>query len=118
MATRKKPSPDKPETADPVLTRKIKIADKEYKRLLAIDSDHYEHLRAVHLAGQLVWNLRADECYAAGKHDAARKASMTAESHGKLAAKLARDSIVDRVAALEAEVRKRRDFAGSLEGLE
>lgn len=119
-----KPSaPSKPKApplvtnGDPTLDRAIAQAYAEYKRLQAIEDDHYEHLRAVHLAAAHLWHLRSDEAYFAGNHDGARKASMTAESHAKLAAKLARDSVVDRVAKLEALVRERRDFGAELEGL-
>jgi len=106
------PTPPAP-PASPALAQ----AELEYQRLLALPDSGYAHLRTLELAAQLVWSLRADQCFSRGEHDAARKAAMTSSEHGKLAAKLASNSLVDRVAALEGEIHQRRSFGGELAAL-
>lgn len=101
----------------PELAAEIEEADAEHRRLLAIEGD-YAHMRRVHLAASKLWTLRSTACYLVGDHDAARKASTTGNEHAALAAKLERDSLADRVAALEAEVARRRSLGRELEELD
>lgn len=116
-AAKKAPARSAAPSSPPPLGSSIAKAYADYRALQEVDDDGYEHLRKLHLAAAHLWHLRSDEAYFEGNHDGARKASMTAEGHAKLAAKLARDSVVDRVAKLEALVRERRDFGAELEKL-
>ena len=100
------------------LVAELADAERRLRSLRAVASSDYQHLREVHLAEARVWQLRADIRFAEGKDDGARKASTTAAEHAALAAKLERDSIADRVAALEEQVRRQRELGDELAGLE
>jgi hypothetical protein len=96
----------------------IDAAVTEHRELLDVRDGDYAQLRRTHLAAERVWTLRAALCFERAQHDAARKASTTANEHGRLAARLERDSIADRVAALEAEVQLRRSLGSELEEID
>ena len=83
------------------LQAEIDAADSEHRRLLRVESSDYAHLRQVHLAGALVWTLRATKCFEEGNHDGARKASATANEQAAMANKLEQNSAMDRLAELE-----------------
>lgn len=116
------PSAAQPPEADPVvaqLERDIEDATQRHRALLMkVEGADYAHLRRTHLAAQLVWTLRSDLCFRQGDHDAARKAATTADEHGKHAARLERDNIVDRIAALELELQLTRSLGRELAELE
>ncbi len=100
------------------LERDIAAAEAEHRRLLLSDGTDYVHLRATHLAARLLWSLRADQCFRAGDHDGARKASTTADEHAKMAVRLDANNVVDRVAALERELDVSRSLQRELAKLE
>lgn len=103
---------------DEELIAELADAEARLRELRGIASTDYQHLREVHLAEARVWQLRADMRFAQGKDDGARKASTTAAEHASLAAKLERDSIADRVAALEDQVSRQRDLGDEMAGLD
>lgn len=95
----------------------VDLAVGEHRELLEVRDGDYGTLRRQHLAAELVWTLRAALCFERGDHDAARKAATTGNEHARQAARLERDSLADRVAALETEVQRRRSIGRELEDL-
>jgi hypothetical protein len=117
VARTKKPKTP-PLSEEARLTLEVTQAEQSLRALRSACDGSNESLRSVALSTQRVWDLRADLLQLEGKYDAARKASTTAIEAGKLAAKLAMSTVIDRVANLEAEVNLRRGFGASLKELE
>lgn len=119
IATPPPAEPDpKPTAAELELLEALAVAVAEHRELFEQRDDSYAHLRRVHLAAERVWVLRSSLCFERDQHDAARKAATTANEHARQAARLERDSLADRVAALEAEIDLRRGLSRQLEDLE
>jgi hypothetical protein len=99
----KKPGARKP----PDLETRLAAASERLHTLLVAQPSGQEALRQVALAGQHFWTLEAQRLSAAGEHEDARRAMVTAIDEAKLAAKIAANGIVDRLEALEAMARPR-----------
>lgn len=114
LPARPDPSELPPKVAD---DPKVDAAREEYEALLADDETSFEHHRKLALAGRKYWSLAANQLQQAGEHDAARKAASTANEFAAEAHKLERDSVVDRVAAIEAALQQSRQDATRLSKL-
>lgn len=96
----------------------LRAAEVRLRELRALPGNGYSHLRDIHLADARVWSLRSEIRFAEKNDDGARKASTTAAEHSALAAKLEKESLSDRVTALEAQVRRARGLGHRLAELE
>jgi len=96
------------------LEAQIYSATENYRELIQAHPDTQEALRQVALAGQRLWALEGQRLRVLGRHEDARRAMATASDEGKLAAKLAANSVVDRLAALEKMVSHSRSLGARL----
>lgn len=86
----------------------LDAAIKHRDSLLALGETTQAHLRLLALAEAQVWSRRADAQYLADNPDAARKCASSASEASLLAARLEKESLADRVAALEDRLTKSR----------